>query len=308
MTVDPQVRAMLDMMVEMQFPGLSAFPPPEAREAMKAMNADRGPGAPMAEIRDLTVPGPAGDIPVRVYRPVEETAPGLVVYLHGGGWVLGGIDTHDGSCRELAKRSGAVVASVDYRLAPEHPFPAAVDDSFAALGWLAEHAGSLGATPGRVVLAGDSAGGNLTAVCALLARDAGGPDLRLQLMLYPVTDAAMDTSSYEENAEGYLLTRADMAYFFAHYVGDDHRDDWRLAPLRAKDLSGLPPAMVLTAGNDPLRDEGEAYAERLREAGVKVDAVRYQTLIHGFFGMFDQVDEADKAMTVAADAVRAALG
>lgn len=274
---------------------------------MKAMNLGPEGGADMAEVRDISVPGPAGDILVRVYRPVEATAPGLIVYFHGGGWVLGDIETHDGSSRELAARSGAVVASVDYRLAPEHVFPAAVEDCFAALSWLADHAEDFGASPGSVVVAGDSAGGNLAAVCALMARDAGAPELAMQLLIYPVTDAAMDTASMEDNAEGYLLTKADMDWFYGHYVGDSRPADWRLSPLQADDVSGVAPAMVLTAGYDPLRDEGEAYADRLRSAGVEVQAIRYPGLIHGFFGMFGQVDEADKAMTVAAEAVRDAL-
>ncbi len=262
----------------------------------------------MAEVRDIVVPGSDHEIPVRVYRPAPERGQPLVVFFHGGGWVLGDIETHDHSCRELASRSRCIVASVDYRLAPEHPFPAAVDDAFASLVWLADHAAELGADSARLAVAGDSAGGNLAAVCTMLARDARGPALRFQLLVYPAVDARMATPSIEENAVGYLLTKADMEWFYGHYAGSAVRDDdWRLSPGLAEDLAGLPPALVLTAEYDPLRDEGETYAARLREAGVEVTSIRYPGLVHGFFGMFDQVRAADRAMSEAADAVRTVL-
>jgi acetyl esterase len=251
----------------------------------------------VGSVVDRRIPGPAGDIPVRVYTP-NGTAPfPLLVYFHGGGWVLGGIDTHDGTCRSLANGAGCVVVSVDYRLAPEHRYPAAAEDCCAATQWAAAHAAELGADARRVAVGGDSAGGNLAAVVALMARDRGGPALVLQLLIYPATDARFDTASYRDNADGYLLTAADMRWFWDHYLGDSGRGAEPYAsPLRAADLSGLPPALVITAEFDPLRDEGEAYAKRLEDAGVASRLSRYDGMIHGFFGMGQMIDRANAAV------------
>jgi acetyl esterase len=307
MPIDPQIQTVLDQMQAIEFPGLSALPVEQARAALAMMGAGRADGVDeVARVEDLEIPGPAGAIPARVYVPAVDGTPPVVVYYHGGGWVLGGIDSHDGTCRALANASGAAVVSVDYRLAPEHPFPAAVEDAWAALEWVAANAAVLGGDPSRLAVAGDSAGGNLAAVVAIQARDIGAPALRGQLLVYPVTDATMSHPSIEENASGYFLTKADMERFFGHYA-PERPDDWRLSPLAAADLSGLAPALVLTAEYDPLRDEGEAYARRLDDAGVPVELIRKDGLIHGFFGMAADVDEARDAMERSGAALRAWL-
>jgi acetyl esterase len=229
----------------------------------------------------------------------------VLVYFHGGGWVLGGLETHDGVCRGLANGAACVVVSVDYRLAPENKFPAAAEDCYAAAAWVAKHAPVIGGDPRRIAVGGDSAGGNLSAVVALMAGDRQGPELSLQLLVYPVTDSACDTPSYRENAEGYLLTRDAMAWFWNHYVRDDRdRINPHAAPLRAGNVAGTPPALVITAEFDPLRDEGEAYARRLEAAGVPVTLTRYDGMIHGFFGMTMVMDKARAAMHEATMALR----
>ncbi len=258
---------------------------------------------PVGRVRDLSIPG--GDVgtelPVRVYEPDADGPAPVVVYFHGGGWVVGNLDTHDATCRTLAAESGSVVVSVDYRLAPEHPFPAPVEDCYAALEWVAENAAVVGGDPGRLAVAGDSAGGNLAAAVALLARDRDGPSLAHQVLVYPVTDFDLTTDSYEENAEGYFLTREDMAWFWDHYLERPvDRSNPYAAPLQARDLSNLPPATVVTAGFDPLRDEGVAYADRLDEAGTSVSHHHYEGVIHGFFGMV-----VEPELEPAHDAVRA---
>jgi acetyl esterase len=233
----------------------------------------------------------------------------MLVYFHGGGWVIGNLDTHDGVCRQLCNAAHCVVVSVDYRLAPEHPYPAAAEDAYAATRWVAANAAAIGGDPARIALGGDSAGGNLTAVVTLMARDRGGPPLVFQLLVYPATDApTADHPSYRENAEGYFLTRDMMLWFWNHYCGStpDLTDAYRY-PLRAKDLRRLPPAYVITAEFDPLRDEGEAYAARLREANVPVRLKRYAGMIHGFFGMGALLTQAREATKEAAEALRSAF-
>ncbi|MDY7104699.1 MAG: alpha/beta hydrolase [Actinomycetota bacterium] len=307
MPIDPQIQTVLDQMEEIGFPGLSSLPVEQARAALAMMGAAEADAVEeVARVEDLEIPGPGGAIPARAYVPATDGTPPVVVYYHGGGLVLGGLDSHDGTCRALANASGALVLSIDYRLAPEHPFPAAVEDAGAALDWVAANVAELGGDPARLAVAGDSAGGNLAAVVALQARDAGAPQLRGQLLVYPVTDSTMSHPSIEENASGYFLTKADMEWFFDHYA-PERPDDWRLSPLAAPDLAGLPPALVLTAEFDPLRDEGEAYARRLADAGVPVELVRKDGLIHGFFGMVADVDEARDAMDRAGAALRAWL-
>jgi len=304
MPIDPQIQTVLDQMQAIEFPGLSALPVEHARAALAMMGAARADAVEeVARVEDLEIPGPAGAIPARAYVPVADGTPPVVVYYHGGGWVLGDIDSHDGTCRALANASGAAVVSVDYRLAPEHPFPAAIEDAWAALEWVAANAAELGGDPARLAVAGDSAGGNLAAVVAIQARNTGAPALRGQLLVYPVTDATMSHPSIEENASGYFLTKADMEWFFGHYA-PERPADWRLSPLAAPDLSGLAPALVLTAEYDPLRDEGESYARRLGDAGVPVELIRKDGLIHGFFGMVADVHEARDAMERAGAALR----
>ncbi len=308
MPLDPQAGALLEQMRGMGAPPLHTLSVPDARQLLERLRALAGEPERVAHVEDRTVPGPAGDIPVRYYRPAGATPP-LLVYFHGGGWVLGGLDSHDGMLRTLCNASGCAILAVDYRLAPEHRFPAAVDDCVAAAEWAAANASALGVDTSRLALGGDSAGGNLTAVVSQLARDRGGPAVRFQLLVYPATDATADMPSSRENATGYFLEREDMRWFYGHYLGaDGDRHDPRVSPLRAADLRGLPPALVITAEFDPLRDEGEAYAHRLREADVPVTLTRYHGMIHGFFGMGTLLDQARTAVTEAATALRAALG
>jgi len=261
-----------------------------------------GPRPDIAVVKDLEIPGPAGPIPVRVYRPTPQGELPVLVYFHGGGWAICNLETHDATCRQLANGAGCAVVSVDYRLAPEHRFPDGAEDCYAALAWVAQNAAAIGADPRRIAIGGDSAGGNLTAVVALMARDRRGARLCHQLMIYPVTDYAFDTPSYAQNAQGPLLTRDTMRAFWKLYLRSEADGlDPYASPLRAKDLAGLPPAHVITAEYDPLRDEGEAYGKRLAAAGVPTVVRRYDGMVHGFLGFTEVVDCARDAM---ADVVR----
>ena len=307
MPLDPEAKAFLDLMAATGGPQLHEVPVSEARRLMEAMGALQGDGEPVRETAARTVPGPGGDIPVRIYWPEAGGTRPLLVFFHGGGWVLGSTATHDGICRALTNATGCVVVSVDYRLAPEHPFPAAAEDAYAALCWAAEHAASLGADAGRLAVAGDSAGGNLAAVVSLMARDRGGPPLRMQILAYPVIDGRQEYTSHEQNAAGYLLTTDAMRWFWGHYVplpGD--RGDPYASPIAAGDLSGLPPALVFTAEYDPLRDEGEAYAHALEAAGVPTTLRRYAGHIHGFFTMITTGTASRRAVDEVAAALAAA--
>jgi acetyl esterase len=266
-------------------------------------------GGPVAAEEDRRIPGPGGELTVRIYQP---DAPGplpVVVYLHGGGWVLYDLDTFNPVCRDLANAAGAIVVAVAYRLAPEHPFPAAVDDAYATVCWAAEHAAEIGGDGTRLAVAGDSAGGNMSAVTALRCRDAGGPALAFQLVINPVTDCDLDTDSYHEFAEGMFLTRDQMRWYWDHYLSDPQArvHPWA-SPLRAADLSGLPPAIVYTAENDPLRDEGEAFAARLAEAGVPTVARRVEGVIHGFMNLGNASVKGAEAVAEAGAALRRAFG
>jgi acetyl esterase len=308
MPLDPQARDLLDQLAAAGTAPLNALSVAEARVFMESMRALHGPPTPLPVVRDLAMEGPAGSIPARLYRPRENGALPLLVYFHGGGWVIGSLETHDDVCRDLAAGADCAILSVDYRLAPEHRFPAAAEDCFSATVWASGNAGSLGVDPARIAVGGDSAGGNLAAVTALMARDRGGPALRFQLLVYPVTCGRMDTASYRDNAEGYLLTRDAMAWFWDHYVPRPaDREQPYAAPLRAPDLRGLPPALALTAEYDPLRDEGEAYAKRLDESGVPTMLRRYEGQIHGFFGMGALVERGRTAVAETADALGTAL-
>lgn len=289
-------------------------------EAMAAAGALLDPSLPVAEQRraidnrtvfkteDRQIPGPGGSIPVRIYLPPGPRPLPVLVYFHGGGWVIGSVDGYDARCRLLADWAGCAIVSVDYRMAPEHPFPAAVDDAYAATCWAAEYAAQYGGDPGSVAVGGDSAGGNLAAVVSQLARDRHGPRLVFQCLIYPVVDTDLDTGSYRENAAGYNLTRDAMAWFIQQYVPDPaQRTDPRVAPLRAADFGGLPPAFVITAEFDPLRDEGEAYVAALKHAGVPVQLHRYEGMFHGFWGMSALLDRAKEAMAETGKALRAAF-
>ncbi|TYL36947.1 alpha/beta hydrolase [Natronococcus pandeyae] len=265
-----------------------------------------GSGPEMRSVRNLRIDGPGGDLPIRVYRPHAER-PSTLVFYHGGGWTLGTLDSADDICRELAARAECLVLSVDYRLAPEHPFPAAVDDAYAALEWAADYADSLGGDPGRLGVAGTSAGGNLAATTALRARDAG-PALAGQFLLYPMTDRSFDRDSYREHGDGPLLTEEGVRWFWNQYLRspvDEHNPFATV--LRAPDLSDVAPATVATAGHDVLRDEGTAYAEKLSNHGVPTEYDHYPTLTHGFFSLTD-VERADEAMDALAENVRSRLG
>lgn len=265
-------------------------------EAMASMWDLAEPSA-LRSVDQRAVPGPAGDVSVVVYTPEGEGPFPVLLFLHGGGFFLGSPHSHGPVARELAARSRRVVVSVDYRLTPEHEFPAAVDDCFAALQWVALHAPEIGGDPTRIAVAGDSAGGNLGAVLTLKARDEGGPAIEAQALIYPVTDSACDSGSMVDNAEGYMLTAASMRWMWGMYVPDEAaRSQAYASPLRAPDVSGLPPAIVITAEYDPLRDEGEAYAARLAEAGVPVRQVRFDGMIHGFVQMLNVTPRATEAI------------
>ena len=307
MPVDPQIQQVIDALAASDFEPVHAHSPAAARAQYVRMIEARGIApAPVGAVEDRSIPGPGGDLPVRIYRP-EIDAPALpaFVYYHGGGHVIGNLDTHDAVARNLCNGAGCVVVSVDYRLAPEHKFPAAAEDAFAALGWCAAHGAEVGIDPRRLAVGGDSAGGNLAAVAALMARDAGAPAIALQVLVYPVTDYACDTESYRTYSDGYgMLEARSMRWFRDHYLRDEEdRLDWRAAPLRAGDLSGLPPALVLTAQCDVLHDEGEAYAQRLRSAGVEVGHRDIPGMIHGFFAMAPAVDGAVRAQALVCDAL-----
>lgn len=307
LSVHPQAQALLDGKAAAGGPPIWELSPDEARAVIEANSAIIGAGPQLASVRDIIIPSQAGGMPARVYSPGAE-APGVVVYYHGGGWVFGSLDGWDASVRALAVASGCDVVSVDYRLAPEHRFPAAADDAFDALLWVASPAGLAGRRP--VVVAGDSAGGNLAAVAALRARDTGGPPLALQLLIYPVTDCDLDRKSYHEfNGNDLILNRQDMVWFWDHYAPDPAtRVNPYASPLRAADLTGLPPAYLVTAEYDPLREEGFAYADRLRDARVPVEHRHYASQIHAFFTFVNVLDDADKAVADAGAAVRSAVG
>jgi len=308
MALDPQARAVFDRLAAMGGPPINEMTVSDARQNSVDMAAMQGAPEEVAKVEDRTLPGPAGDIRVRIYTPAAEGLLPVLVFFHGGGWVIGNIEMVDGLCRSLANASGCIVVSVDYRLAPEHPFPAAVDDAYCATSWVAANAAGFGGDPWRIAVGGDSAGGNLAAVVAQMARDRGRPELKFQLLVYPATDAACDTPSCGENADGYFLTRDAMLWFRNHYLpSEDDRSNPYASPLRAGDFRGLPAALVITAEYDPLRDEGEQYAARLHDAGVPVQLTRYEGMIHGFFAMGAVIDQGRKAIEQAAAALRGAL-
>jgi acetyl esterase/lipase len=279
----PEAQSLLDALAAQGLPPFEAMTVPQAREATAAFLDLQPPAEDVATVENRTVPGPGGEIPVRIYTPAGEGPKGVLLYFHGGGWVIGDLETVDRPCRTLANAADVVVVSVDYRLAPEHRHPAAFEDCWAATEWVAAHAAEIGADPARLAVGGDSAGGQLAAAVSLTARDRGGPDIAFQLLIYPVTDFAFTTPSHIENGEGYLLQRATMQWFWAHNLGaTDPGTDQTAFPARADSYVGLPPAFVATAEFDPLRDEGEAYAKALDAAGVEVTAQRYDGMIHGF--------------------------
>jgi acetyl esterase len=308
MPLDPRARTLIDTLMGSGAPELDELPVEEARLAITGLFAAQAEPEAVGGIEDRTIPGPGGMIPIRIYRPTGHGPWPLLVFLHGGGWVIGDLDSHDAFCRRLTNAVPAVVVGVHYRRAPEHRFPAAAEDAYAALRWAAVEAPALGADPRRVAVAGDSAGGNLSAAVSLMARDRGGPAIAQQVLVYPVTDAAMDTPSYVENADGYFLTAKAMRWFWGHYLGESSDGAHPYAsPLRAPDLRRLPPALIQTAEYDPLRDEGEAYARRLQDAGVPVTLTRYDGMIHGFASLTATFPQAGTALAEIVTVLRAAF-
>ena len=307
MPLDPQVQVLLDAMAAAGGPSLNEMSPPEARAMFEAMRAAPPESPELASVVDGKVTSPEGHvIPIRTYLPVGVDTPPVCVYFHGGGWVIGSIESHDAACRELASRAGCAVVSVEYRLSPETPFPGPLDDCVAATEWVAAHGAELGVDGSRLVVAGDSAGGNLAAAVTLVARERGRPSIAGQLLVYPATDHGYGTQSSIDNAEGYLLTMDAMHWFTGHYLAGDLEKvaDPLASPLRASDHAGLPPAHVITAEFDPLRDEGEAYAAKLEAAGVPTTVHRYDGQIHGFVGLFPMLDGGRQALDEMAEAVR----
>ena len=303
--LDPQLQAMRDQRERDNVPPLYAMSLAEARAAdLASIRESGGEPEPVHEVANLKIPGPGGELPLRLYRPASERPLPALLYFFGGGWVLGTIDTADGVSRSLANSSGALVVVVGYRLAPEHPFPAAIDDCYATVRWVAEHAEEIGADPARLAVGGDSAGGNLAAAVALRAR-ADGPALVGQLLVYPNTDQLADDQSMRAADDPFLFNRHSVGWYRQHYLADPGDAANPLAsPLRAESLAGLPPALVITAEYDPLRDQGEAYARRLADAGVQVELSRYPGMAHGFFTMAGTVDASRAAIEQCASQLR----
>ena len=308
----PQAKLLLELIERANVSPIHTLSPTAARETYRERRFFSQPEAPqVSSVTDIQADGPHGAIPLRLYRPLgskDTVVLPVLVYYHGGGWVIGDLDTHDTLCREIANASGCAVVAVDYRMAPEHPFPAAVDDCIAATYWVHRNAQRLALDAPCLAVGGDSAGGNLAAVVALAARDAGDLPIQFQLLIYPATDARRTAASHETNGQGYLLTRDTVTYFHDHYISDpEHDADWRASPLLCDDLTQLPPALILTAGYDPLRDEGLAYSQRLSEAGNRTTHICFERQIHGFITMGKVIDEANTAVAICASELRRAL-
>jgi acetyl esterase len=305
--LDPQARALIDLMVEKGVPPTHTLTPAQARAFYRDRRGFTQPEPPaMAEVRDLR----AGDVPLRLFRPVlTDQALPVLLYLHGGGWTIGDLDTHDVLCRQLAVEAGCAVVSVDYRMGPEHRFPAAVEDCVQAFGWVLSHAVDLNLDPRRIAVGGDSAGGNLAAALCLVQREAGQPLPGFQLLIYPATDMRAVAPSHTTNGQGYMLTNDSIAWYRGNYIADPADwADWRASPLLAASHAGLPPALVLTAGFDPLRDEGLQYANVLSAAGVSTQYVCFERQIHGFITMGRVIEEAHTAVGLCGAALRRAWG
>lgn len=297
MTLHPQAAKLVEA-INLRFPklGTEVHDAALARAILAANPASPLPGREVSRVSEKFIPGAAGDIRVRVYQSSDGAEPGVgMVFFHGGGFVICSLDTHDGLCREIAAELNATVVSVDYRMAPEHRFPAAAQDAYAATCWVAAHAAELGIDTARLVVAGDSAGGNLAAVVALTARDRGGPALAYQVLIYPMTDARCDSDSYRENALGYAVTADHLKWYWSQYLGDQDGNDPLASPLQSADLSGLPPAYIIAAEHCPLLSEDRAYAQRLKRAGTQVTYVEYPGMFHGFFTLPHILDTAKEA-------------
>jgi acetyl esterase len=311
MPLDPVLKAFLDQVAAMGGPKTWEMQPSEAREAFAALMQLAGPkDVPIGKVANIAIPAAHGDIAARSYSPVASGGDALptLVFFHGGGWVIGNIDTHDGLCRMIANGSGCRVISVEYRLSPESKFPGPVEDAVGAVEWIEKNASQLGVDANRLAVGGDSAGGDLAAVVAQVAKAKGGPKLAYQMLLFPVTQIGDETTSLREYAEGYFLERRTLDWFYGHYLPTDaDRKDPRISPLAAKDVSGLPPAYIMLAGFDPLHDEGLAYAEKLRGAGVSVAVADYPDMVHDFIYLQAVLPQAAEALNTAAKALKAAL-
>jgi acetyl esterase/lipase len=311
MPLDPQAKALLDRLVALRVPPLSSMSPQQARELFSRwFLAVRDKGEPVGKLEDRKVPGPGGEIPVRIYFPRNKG--GILpvfVYFHGGGFVLGDIESSDSFCRTITNTANCIVISVEYRLAPEHKFPAAVEDAYASTKWAATNARSFSGDSSRIAVGGDSAGGNLATVVCLMAKELGGPKVIYQVLIYPAVGSSLDSPSAREYGEGYFLTRDDMVWFSTNYLRNE-KDlfDPHFAPLLAEDLQGLPGALIITGEFDPIRDNGEAYAKRLSNAGVPVKLSRYDGMIHGFVSMAGVLDQGTKAISQIASDLRIVFG
>jgi acetyl esterase len=309
MPVDPQAQVILDQIAAIDGPSLEDMAPPEAR-VLYAAFMSMAPVPETAAVSDVEIPVEGGSIRGRFFLPMGHDPVNplpVLVWFHGGGWVVGDLTTSDATAAELANASGCAVVNVDYRLAPEHPFPTPLEDCYAAVQWVVDHAGDLGVDQRRLAVGGDSAGGNLAAAVCLLARELGGPEIRFQLLLYPAMDGRRSYPSYRENGDGYFLTASTMDWFWASYLGDTDPETPLASPLYAPDVGCLPSALVITAEYDPLRDEGEAYAARLSQSGVIAEVSRYEGQIHAFVGLSSFLEAGAKAIDEAAQALRAAL-
>lgn len=308
MTLDPQAKMLLEQMEKSGTPAMYTLSPEEARRVHLARRSFEE-GEQVGSVNDSKIQGPIGEIPIRIYTPLNNGNDELpiLVYYHGGGWVIGGLDSHDSVCRTLTNGAECIVISVDYRLGPEHKFPAAVEDSYAALEWISMNANALGGDRNRIAVGGDSAGGNLATVVSIMAKEKQVPKVVYQLLIYPSTGVG-PTRSYEENSEGFILTKELMAWFRKHYLNDssDTTNPY-FSPYLHEDVTGLPPALIITAEYDVLRDDGKAYAAKLKAAGVDVEYINYAGMIHGFVGMASVLDKGKQALQDASKALRNAF-
>ena len=306
MSLGQQEQAFIDQLAAAGGRGFHEMEVAEARQAILQLFQVENP-EPVAKVEDRTIPTPTGDLPIRLYTPEGDGPLPVLVFFHGGGWVVGNLESHDATCRALANAAGCITLAVDYRLAPEHKFPAAPEDCYEATKWAVLNAAALGGDPQRVAVGGDSAGGNLAAAVALMSGDRGAPSLAYQLLLYPVTNHSFDTESCKQNGEDYLLTKDSMVWFWDHYLENDEAGNAPYAsPLQAKYVNSPPPGLVITAEFDPLRDEGEAYGKRLQDAGADIKISRYDGTIHGFFSFF-HLDAQKKALAEVAEELKAAF-
>ncbi len=306
MPLGQQEQAFIDQLAAGGGRGFHEMEVAEARQAILQLFQVENP-EPVAKVEDRTIPTPNGDLPIRLYTPEGDGPLPVLVFFHGGGWVVGNLESHDATCRALANAAGCITLAVDYRLAPEHKFPAAPEDCYEATKWAVLNAAALGGDPQRVAVGGDSAGGNLAAAVALMSGDRGAPSLAYQLLLYPVTNHSFDTESCKQNGEDYLLTKDSMVWFWDHYLENDEAGNAPYAsPLQAKYVNSPPPGLVITAEFDPLRDEGEAYGKRLQDAGADIKISRYDGTIHGFFSFF-HLDAQKKALAEVAEELKTAF-